>query len=92
LYVVVEEGVTSREPLAATVPIPLSSWIASAPSTSQLNVTVVPAGTSPGFALNFWIDSPLGSFRLSIQPQPDARTARIETAIRRVSIRAHLSE
>lgn len=89
LYVVVEEGVTSREPLAATVPMPLSSCTDSAPSTSQLSVTDVPAGTSSGFALNFWIDSPLGSLRLSIHWQPDASRSPVarEAASRERSIR-----
>jgi hypothetical protein len=58
-YVVLQAGLTWRDPLGGTVPIP-SIWTLSAPSTSQLNVAVLPAAISAGEAVKRWMASPPG--------------------------------
>jgi hypothetical protein len=59
-YVALAVGWIVREPVAGTIPMPLSSSTDSAPSTSHDRTAGVPAGTSAGTAMNRWIASAFG--------------------------------
>jgi hypothetical protein len=58
-YVVLQVGLTWRDPLDGTVPIP-SIWTISAPSTSQFNAADPPTTISAGEAAKRWMASPPG--------------------------------
>ena len=58
-YVVLQAGLTWRDPLDGTVPMP-SIWTVSAPSTSQLSAAVPPETISAGEAVKRWMASPSG--------------------------------
>ena len=58
-YVVLQAGLTWRDPLDGTVPMP-SIWTVSAPSTSQLSDAVPPETISVGDTVKRWMASPSG--------------------------------
>lgn len=67
---------TVRVPRSTTVPTPLSIWMFSAPSTSQLKVTEPPRLTSVGVTVKRRTDKSSGLLRLSMTPQePTAMAA-----------------
>jgi len=58
-YVVLQAGLTWRDPLDGTVPMP-SIWTESAPSTSQFSDVDPPEAISAGDAAKRWMASPPG--------------------------------
>ena len=81
LKVVVALGCTCRDPLAGTVPTPLSMTTVAAPWTSQLSVAEEPGTIVTGEAENCWIESPLASELVSLSTRPQPRLARARSRI-----------